>query len=159
MRKTLLSLCAITLSMASSNAYADGKSLVDRTEYSLYSYDWQTQSYIKLDEPSLYDYTHYYYNAKGSLPLRNQVSASIVTTTTQKERRHCAYNGISVVHRALLPATPSLMSMTRTEILQKKSPSIRPPLTTMYADFENGVYKTKQAVDGEGNVTSRLIIF
>ncbi|MCM1312526.1 MAG: hypothetical protein NC206_08075 [Bacteroides sp.] len=155
MRRTLLSLCAIALSMASTNAYADGKSLVDRTEYSLYSYDWQTQSYIKLDEPSLYDYTHYYYNAKGELAIEEPSFCQYRYdyNAEGKKTQRVQWN-LSGTLGFIASNTISYEYDADGNLIKEIAKYPTSTQTTVYADFENGVYKTKQAVDGEGNVTS-----
>lgn len=70
MKKILLSLAAVALSaVAATSVQAQEKKLVDMTGWQLYAndYDAETQSYIprKLDEPTLSDYSRYYYNAKN----------------------------------------------------------------------------------------------
>ena len=70
MKKILLSLAAVALSaVAATSVQAQEKKLVDMTGWQLYAndYDAETQSYIprKLDEPTISDYSRYYYNAKN----------------------------------------------------------------------------------------------
>ena len=155
MRKTLLSLGAIALSMVGTNTFADEKSLVDKTEYSLYTYDWQTQTYIKLDEPTIYDYNYYYYNAKGELVMEQTSFCQYRYTynTEGKVTKRTQWNNNGTQG---FKATNTISYEYDENGNLVKETAVQPTYTqtTVYTDYENGVYKVKQSLDAEGNVTS-----
>lgn len=164
--KKLFTLIAATLLAVGVNAQESGRKLVEQTGYSLYSNNyvqkedgtWGYES-VKLDEPTVYDYSRYYYNSK------NQNS---VETTSYAHYRY-NYNADGTVssreqwsnqsgtfYRSNVAAyeydgSKNMTKMTNT--YYNVAGEATSSSGTVYEDYENGQYKVMKNVDKDGNVT------
>lgn len=142
------------------------KKLVEKTGYSLYQNDYVqkedgTWGYVpvKLDEPTLYDYTRYYYNANNqnsvettsSMHYRYNYNAD--GTIASREQWSNSGNAFykSNVNAYEYDADKNMTKVTIT--YYNADGEATSSSGSLYEDYENGYYKVMKNISADGTVT------
>ena len=165
MKKILLSLAAVALSaVAATSVQAQEKKLVDMTGWQLYAndYDAETQSYIprKLDEPTLSDYSRYYYNAKNEQAVEvNSYSQMRYTYnadgTTATMQRWAHQSGNFCMQSETKYEYDAQKNMTKQTQYNYNTAGEQTSVSgSMFEDYVNGMYQVMKNFNATGDVTS-----
>ena len=143
-----------------------GKKLVEMMGYSLYRNDYVqkedgTWGYetVKLDEPILYDYNRYFYNAANQNSVETTSSAhyrynyNADGTVASRESWTSAGGSFhkSLVNEYEYDAAKNCIKMTSTSYDNQGAAT--PTGGSLYEDYENGYYKVMKNFSADGTIT------